>query len=71
MHSNEESWPNSSPMVCRIRTQSNKPVAARRLTLRQRGKVDSVRMRYDAVIFHLFGTLTPTVTPADYEAILQ
>ena len=28
-------------------------------------------MRYDAVIFDLFGTLTPTVTPTDYDAMLQ
>ena len=28
-------------------------------------------MRYNAVIFHLFGTLTPTVTPGDNAAILQ
>ena len=28
-------------------------------------------MRYEAVIFHQFGTLTPTVTPGDDTAILQ
>ena len=39
--------------------------------MRWRSKVDSVHMRYDAVIFDLFGTLTPTVTPADYDAMLQ
>ena len=65
-----EVLPNPFRYGYRIRTtaQASGRAAA---DARQQGSIASVRMRDDAVIFPLFGTLTPAVKPAVDAAILQ